>query len=164
MLQKLVRSFVVLAVILPFSAGAAELDDLEALSWLTGCWEGRGGGGRNQECWMAPEGGMMLGVSRVISERGTMFEFLRIAQEGSGLAYLASPRGKEAVAFTLVESSEGRAVFANPFHDFPQRIIYRRDGDTMTARVEAERDGAWRGFDVTWKRVSDGWAGGSLNR
>ncbi len=141
---------------------AAELDDLDALGWLAGCWEGRGGGGRNQECWMPPAGDMMLGVSRVISQRGTMFEFLRIAPEGNGIAYLASPRGKEAVAFTLVESEDGRAVFSNPFHDFPQRITYRRDGDALTARVEAQGEGgAWNGFDIAWRPANGGWPGQS---
>ncbi len=155
--HKLILSLLALSFALP--AAAAELDDLDALGWLAGCWEGRGGGGRNQECWMPPAGGMMLGLSRVISERGTSFEFLRIAAHGEGLAYLASPRGKEPVAFQLVESSDGRAVFTNPFHDFPQRLTYRRDGDSMTARVEAQREGEWRGFDVAWKRVGDGWPG-----
>ena len=149
----------ILAVCLPLPGSAAELDDLDALGWLAGCWEGRGGGGRNQECWMPPEGGMMLGVSRVLSQRGTMFEFLRIAAHGEGLAYLASPRGKEAVAFTLVENDGRRAVFTNPWHDFPQRIIYQRDGDALTARVEAERDGEWRGFDVAWRRAEGTWPG-----
>ncbi len=108
---------------------------------------------------MAPEGGMMLGISRVISEKDTMFEFLRIARDGDGVAYLASPRGKPAVAFPLVESAEGLAVFADPEHDFPQRITYRRDGDSMTARVEAQRDGEWIGFEVAWQRVPGGWPG-----
>ncbi len=159
MLRQLAPSLAVfvLAAVLPLPGAAAELDDLDALSWLAGCWEGRGGGGRNQECWMAPQGGMMLGLSRVISERGTSFEFLRIAAHGEGLAYLASLRGKEAVAFSLTESGEDRAVFANPWHDFPQRLTYRRDGDTLTARVEAQREGEWVGFDIAWKRVAGGW-------
>ncbi len=156
--RKLTPTLVALALIFAaLPTTAADHDDLAALGWLAGCWQGEGGGGKNQECWLAPEGGMMLGVSRVISERGTMFEFLRIAAHGDGLAYLASPRGKPATAFPLVESAEGLAVFADPEHDFPQRITYRRDGDTMTARVEARRDGAWDGFDVTWRRTSDGW-------
>lgn len=99
----------------------------------------------------------MLAVSRVISERGTQFEFLRIALDGDGLALLAQPSGKPASAFPLIESTEGHAVFANPEHDFPQRIIYRRDGETMTARVEAQRDGEWQGFDIAWRRMADGW-------
>lgn len=161
MRNKSILSLVILAFAfalgLPQPVTAGGPDDLEALGWLAGCWEGEGGGGRNQECWMAPEGGMMLAVSRVISEQGTQFEFLRIAPHGDGLALLASPSGKPAVAFPLVESAEGRAVFANPEHDFPQRIAYRRDGDALTARVEALRDGEWRGFDIAWRRASGSW-------
>ena len=142
-----------LALVLPVAGAAADPDDLSALGWLAGCWEGEGGGGRNQECWMAPEGGMMLGLNRVISEKGTGFELLRIAAHGDGLALLASPGGKPAVPFRLVESAEGRAVFANPEHDFPQRLTYRRDGDAMTARVEALHEGEWKGFDIAWQRA-----------
>lgn len=148
-------SIFVLAFASAHSTNAAQPDGLDALGWLAGCWEGQGGGGRNQECWMAPEGGMMLGISRVISPRGTQFEFLRIAPHGDGLALLASPSGKPAVAFELVESAEGLAVFANPEHDFPQRITYRRQGDAMTARVEAQREGEWGGFEIAWT-VADG--------
>lgn len=147
----------VLAVTLPLTVAATGTTDPGALGWLAGCWEGEGGGGRNLECWTAPEGGMMLGVSKVISERGTQFEFLRIASHGDGLAYLASPGGKPAVAFALVESGPGHAVFANPEHDFPQRITYRRDGSALTARIEAQRDGQWDGFDVHWERADGGW-------
>lgn len=156
MLRQLALSLVV-ALALPLPAAADPDADLAALGWLAGCWEGQGGGGKNQECWMPPEGGMMLAVSRVISEQGTMFEFLRIAPHGDGLALFASPRGKPASAFPLVESTAGLAVFANPEHDFPQRITYRRDGNAMTARVEAQRDGKWDGFDIAWKRLAGGW-------
>ena len=139
------------------TAPAADLDDVDALAWLAGCWVGKGGGGKNQECWTAPEGGIMLGVNRVISERGTRFEFLRIAPHGDGLAYFASPGGKEAVAFTLIESAPGLAVFANPWHDFPQRLTYRREGDALTARVEAKDESDWGGFDVAWRLAAGGW-------
>ncbi len=157
MFRQLSLVILVFALVLAPSGNAAA--GVDALGWLAGCWEGEGGGGRNQECWMAPEGGMMLGVSRVLSERDTQFEFLRLAPHGDRLALLASPGGKPAVAFLLVESVEGLAVFANPEHDFPQRITYRRDGDALTARVEAEHNGEWRGFDIAWRRTSGGWPG-----
>ena len=158
MLPKTTVLLMTLALTTALPAAAAPPNDFEALGWLAGCWEGQGGGGKNQECWMAPEGGMMLGTSRVISERGAQFEFLRIASHGDSLALLASPSGKPAVAFELVESSKGLAVFTNPEHDFPQRITYRRQGESLTARVEAERDGKWSGFEINWKlRSGEGW-------
>lgn len=146
-----------LAPMLTLPGAAAPDGGLDALAWLAGCWRGEGGGGRNEECWTPPEGGMMLGVNRVISDRGTQFEFLRIAPEGGGVALLASPGGKPPVVFPRVDGGEGFVVFANPSHDFPQRIAYRRDGDALTVRVEAERDGEWRGFDVVWRRWPAGW-------
>ena len=134
---------------------------IEDLGWLAGCWQGEGGGGANRECWMAPEGGLMLGVNRVITPRGTQFEFLRIAPHEGGLALLASPGGKPAVPFALIESDPSRAVFANPEHDFPQRITYARDGDALSARVEARQDDGWAGFEISWRLDRAGWGNAS---
>jgi hypothetical protein len=38
----------------------------------------------------------------------------------------------------LSESSENRAVFENLEHDFPQRIVYWRQGDRLGASIEGE--------------------------
>jgi hypothetical protein len=44
-----------------------------------------------------------------------------------------------------------RAVFANPEHDYPQRIIYWRDGDdSLCARIEGQRDGQVRTSSWSW--------------
>ncbi len=34
-----------------------------------------------------------------------------------------------------------RAVFENAENDFPQRVIYSRDGDVLTGRIEGTIDG-----------------------
>ena len=49
------------------------------------------------------------------------------------------------------EMGERRVVFENPMHDFPQRILYWRDGDQLVARIEgtvrnAPKHEEWR-FD-----------------
>ena len=36
----------------------------------------------------------------------------------------------------MVESGAQRAVFANPEHGFPARIVYWREGDELLARIE----------------------------
>jgi hypothetical protein len=106
---------------------------------MAGTWEMTSGDRWSEEHWSAPRGGAMIGYSR--SGRGegmSEFEYLRIERGEDGVpAYLASPRGRPAVAFRLVENAESRAIFANPSHDFPQRIVYRRDGDTMVATISA---------------------------
>jgi hypothetical protein len=53
------------------------------------------------------------------------------------------------VEFKLKESGDQRIVFENAAHDFPQRILYWRDGDELMARIEGtvkgkERSEAWR--------------------
>ena len=39
------------------------------------------------------------------------------------------------VAFRLVRHDAASAIFENPAHDYPQRIVYTREGDTLTAEV-----------------------------
>lgn len=129
---------------------------LETLSWLAGCWAGDDEGTHYEECWLHPQGGMMLGLNRTVSSNGVQYEFLRIvADDESGIAYLASPGGAPEVAFQLRSLENGVAVFSNPEHDFPQRITYVFDGaDGLKARVEANQGGEWRGFELAWKRSS----------
>ena len=133
---------------------AAESPGVEVLAWLTGCWASHEGGRLSEECWLHPAGGMMLGVNRTVSGEKAAFEFLRIAQHGDGLAYLASPGGhREPTPFALVEHADGRAIFANPEHDFPQRLTYELGDDgVLVVTVEAQSDGEWRGFQLVWER------------
>jgi hypothetical protein len=45
-------------------------------------------------------------------------------------------------------------VFENPQHDFPQRIIYKRDGaDGLKARIEGESKGKPKAFDYPMQRT-----------
>ena len=128
--------------------------DVAALAWLSGCWEGTSG----VECWLAPLGGTMLGVNRGPEREGKQpsFEFLRIIEQDGGLTYLASPGGRfPPTAFPAVEVGESRVVFANPAHDFPQRITYWLEEEILRARVEAQENGEWRGFEVAWKRAAE---------
>lgn len=115
-------------------APAATVADL---AFLAGCWEGDlGGGTAIHETYTAPAGRAILGNSRVTREGGTLFfEFSRIADDGTGVAFRPYPNGEATVSFALVRSGPGEAVFENPDHDHPQRIVYRREGDRLTAEV-----------------------------
>lgn len=147
-------SLIVFALTAVLTTRPAPASDIDALDWLAGCWAGDGVASHYEECWLHPAGGSMLGVNRTVSESPTAFEFLRIAPDGDGLAYFASPGGRPPVAFHLVESGDGLAVFSNPGHDFPQRIGYRLVGDTLRAKVEALEEGEWKGFEIVWQRSS----------
>ncbi len=54
--------------------------------------------------------------------------------------------------FRMVELAANRVVFENPTHDFPQRVIYERNGDTLHARIEGTMNGRTQGMDWTFQR------------
>ena len=105
---------------------------------------------------MAPRGGSMLGMSRTVSGDKTVeYEFLRIAIVNGALTYVARPSGQAEAAFPVKSLEDGVVVFENLSHDFPQRIIYRRNADaTVTARIEGTVKGETRGRDFPYRRCS----------
>ncbi|MFV3128275.1 DUF6265 family protein [Niveispirillum sp. KHB5.9] len=138
-------------------AWAAEAT-VEDLSWLSGQWLGEEGGKRMEEHYMRPAGGVIVGMSRTVRPgKVPEVEFIRIAPGSDGkLAYHAHPMGQAPASFPLVESAPGLAVFANPSHDFPQKITYRRTDDSLTATIEGPgKDGAVKRFGWSWRRAGE---------
>lgn len=128
------RLVLLLALALPLPA-APKLDDL---AWLAGHWSSTQDGLETEEVWLAPAGGMMLGMHRDAKGAKASFEFIRIAQTPEGIAYLAQPAGRPPTAFLLAEVTATRAVFENPKHDFPQRIVYELRDGRLCATVAGE--------------------------
>jgi hypothetical protein len=127
------------------------------LSWLAGCWEANVRGREVNEQWMKPGGGIMLGMARTVSQgKAAEFEFTQIREDKDGsIYYVAKPSGQAEASFKLVIlKNQKMAVFENPQHDFPQRIIYSRLSDgSLFARVEATVNGQLRGIDYPYKRA-----------
>ena len=141
-----------LVVIALFQQGPA---NIERVSWIAGCWEGRAANRVYTEQWMKPLGGLMLGISRTVAgERAVAYEFLQIKVDGADLFYVAKPSGQAEASFKLTRQSEREAIFENPQHDFPQRIIYRlQTDDSLIARTEGKSNGTDRAIDFPMKRV-----------
>jgi len=129
--------------------------DLKPFAWLVGSWAGKEGETQMEEHWTHACGGVMLGIHRDVSpSRRTFFEYLRIEKTPEGIVYWASPRGRTATPFRLTENEEGKAVFENPEHDYPQRIIYSRGPDgTLRARIEGTENGRFRASEWHWQRA-----------
>jgi hypothetical protein len=133
----------------------ASQDTLEKLGWLQGCWAAEGAERGTGEQWMAPAGGTMLGMSRTVRKGRTVeFEFMRIVQDADGrLTFIAQPSGQPTASFPLARHDGDRFVFENPAHDFPQRVIYSRAGETgLHARIE----GRGKGIDFPMTRMACG--------
>ncbi|MGQ0760645.1 MAG: DUF6265 family protein [Acidobacteriota bacterium] len=129
---------------------------LNDLSWLAGCWEANIRGREVNEQWMKPAGGIMLGMARTVAQgKAAEFEFTQIREDKDGaIYYVAKPSGQPEASFILLKLQNKEAVFENPQHDFPQRIIYRLQPDgSLFARVEATVKGQTRGIDYPYKRA-----------
>ncbi|MEY4269211.1 MAG: hypothetical protein RLZZ58_427 [Pseudomonadota bacterium] len=128
-----------LTLAMPLSAS----DTIAALpGWLAGAWvqadeRGAAGGVWADEFWTPPRGGLMIGAARMgDGERIDVFEHTRIVRMPDGtLVFVAQPFGNPASYFPMVASDAQMIEFANPAHDYPQRIRYWRDGKLLKART-----------------------------
>jgi hypothetical protein len=117
---------------------------LEQFSWLTGCWLSRDG---TVQRWDPPLEAEMQGVNLLPHQDGSQVsEALRIAVlEDGAIVYFAHMGEMPEIAYPLVRSAEGEAVFESPDNETLKRIAYRRDGEALLAivydRIEADSPG-----------------------
>lgn len=114
------------------------------LSWMSGCWENVEGDYR--EVWSQPDHGFLFGYAFSLeSERVAFFEQTRI-EPGKPFVFNAYPAGTGPSPFPEVARSATSIEFANPDHDFPQRIRYARDADRLIATISLADGSDGQGF------------------
>lgn len=126
---------------------------LDQLQWLTGAWTATSArGALIEEHWIAPAGGLMLGLGRVSNGAKLFsFEFLRIVERPDSVVYIAQPQGRPPTEFKLTSSAATEAVFENPQHDHPKKIVYRVN---PAGELQIELSGAERAQSFTLRRVT----------
>src|SRR6185295_10649317 len=114
---------------------------ISELAWLSGDWQtGPGGRARIEEHWTVPAGGTMIGMGRtVVGDKTAEFEFLRIEQRGDDIYYVANPNANcPQTDFKLTRLAGQEVIFENPAHDYPKRVIYRKNSDgSLVASIDA---------------------------
>lgn len=115
---------------------------------LLGKWEDRSQEVHFVEEWSEAEDGL-VGKGYVIAAGDTVFiEYLQLREVNGVLTYFAqvSDKGKgQVVPFGLKENKDSTMVFENPQHDFPQRIIYSLENDSMMrVYIEGMENGVFR--------------------
>jgi len=146
---------VLFAMALGTWAIANQKTGVEQLEWISGCWVLDDGKERTEEVWMKPSGKSMIGMSRTVTGGKTVHaEHIQIREANGQVAYIvAISMGARPTVFKLAKSSDNEAVFENPEHDFPQRIIYRRESaDALFARIEGAEKGVNKAMDFKYKR------------
>lgn len=139
------------------TSASAQGEPLAPLAWLAGCWAQSGREAGSVEQWMAPAGGVMLGMARTLRNgRVVEFEFMQISADAEGrLRFIAQPQGRPPTEFPLLRQAEAEAVFEHPGRDFPQRVLYRREApDRLMARIEGLHQGQLRGIDFPMQRTA----------
>ncbi|SNS10637.1 hypothetical protein SAMN06295912_101372 [Sphingomonas laterariae] len=131
------------------AASPAGAQDISQFGWLAGAWATEVDGRWAEEWWTPPRGGILIGAG--ITGKGAtadFFEHMRIMADGAGrITFYGSPKGAPAVAFALVRSGAGEAVFENPAHDYPQRVHYRREKEILVVSVsmiDGSKAESWR--------------------
>ncbi|MDX2029271.1 MAG: DUF6265 family protein [Blastocatellia bacterium] len=138
------RRIMVLALLIAAAGsfrGEAQSFKVADLAWMSGDWETAPGRVQFDEHWTRPAGGTLFGVSRTIAgDRTVFFEYLRIETRPDGIYYVAHPKARTPGAdFKLIKLAAQEATFENLAHDFPKRIIYRKNPDgSLAARIEGD--------------------------
>ncbi|SFS37163.1 DUF6265 family protein [Brevundimonas viscosa] len=130
-------------------AAAAQAPTPDALAWMSGYWLSCEDGREVSETWSDPRGGLLAGRGKTFQSGEATFELSHIGPRQDGLAYFARPNGRAATVFAATEIGDNRAVFENPAHDFPTRIVYEREGEILSARIEGEMEG--RPVSMGWR-------------
>ncbi len=128
------------------------------LAWLAGAWRSEKDNRLVDEQWMAPAGGVMLGMGRtVVKGKGREHEFLQIREgPGGALFYIVQPSGQKEAAYQIKSMSDTELVFENQLHDFPERVIYtlKPDGSLLVAGEGNGPDGQSKRVETSYQRVS----------
>ena len=131
---------------------------LDTFGWLAGHWRLQSGDRITEEQWMAPAGGLMVGMSRTVKAgKALEYEFTLIRHEPNGeIVFVASPSKQTETTFRLASFTANEAVFENSTHDFPKKVAYSRQPDgSLLAYIEGPgRDGRLRRIDFHYQRVT----------
>jgi hypothetical protein len=108
------------------------------------------------EIWMAPAGGIMHGMARVVrTGRPASWESVLVHIADGTLVFSESPSGQPPADFTSAEATAPTLRFENRTHNVPQTIEYRPEGpDAMHARVFGAHQGVEPAFVVTFEQAT----------
>jgi hypothetical protein len=140
--MKIKRVVLSLGVAVALASSLVNAQEIDKLGWMTGNWVQKSATEDVHENWLGPKGNVMVATNLTARPgKGASFEFLRIGVKDGKLVYFASPGGRPPVEFAVAQIGDGTVTFENPSNPYPTRIIYRRDGDALVARIEGRRQG-----------------------
>lgn len=145
---------VLLFILFGCQSGDTEVScpDAGQLSWLKGTWKLVDEDVYEQ--WTTDGDSRLVGLSFAIEKGDTvLMENMTVEitnGQGAFVVRVVDQNENKPIAFPLTRCAEGRLLFENPQHDFPQRVAYERGEDgTLLAWVE----GGDRKLTFTYQRA-----------
>lgn len=144
--------------IVPEPPAAVEMTGtLADLSWMIGRWRQQEAEGvYSDEIWTKSSGESLSGSAHTIQNGDTIWSEkleIKVEENGEVVYYATVPQNDGPVGFKMVAIAPYTATFENPKHDFPWKIVYTLDADTMNARIAGFKNGQAAANDLVMVRV-----------
>lgn len=120
---------------------------LDKIGWVLGYWEMVSPEGKVTESWIRTNDSVYSGIGKYTDTAGQTLttEEISIVLRDGALLYIpqvSDQNNGQPVTFKEVSFSDTMVVFENKSHDFPQRIVYVKQGaGKMLAYIEGEMNG-----------------------
>lgn len=143
------RISVILAILCLISCNSKtnEPSKLDKIEWVLGFWEMVSPEGKVTESWIRTNDSVYSGIGKYTDTAGQTLttEEISIVLRDGKLLYIplvSSQNDGQPVIFSEVTFSDTMVAFENNNHDFPQRIVYVKQGEgKMLAYIEGEMNG-----------------------
>ena len=121
--------------------------ETEALHPFVGCWETDNG--LEREGWTIDPSGWLVGyaASRDAEGNVTFFEHMRIESGKPEVLVVTGQNNSETRFTSRATDNANEFRFENPNHDYPQVIVYQRNGDELNAYIDLMAGGKKVRFD-----------------
>ncbi|HEY0436023.1 MAG TPA: DUF6265 family protein [Phenylobacterium sp.] len=146
----------ILAAMIAAAVSTAAPADVGKLAWIAGAWSETKNGVTTRETWLSPLGGAMSGATQTNRPgKPASSEFSVIAIQPDGrIAFIPFIKEDAPTPFALQPGPEGEAVFERVSDDFPKRVIYRKCGRDLCARIEGVVKGKLQGKEWRYTKVA----------
>lgn len=114
--------------------------------WLLGRWENNSAQGNLSEIWSRVNDSVFSGAAYFVIQNDTVFnEAIVLAKHNGKLVYrvtVPTQYQSNPVVFTSTRVDRDHLEFANPTHDYPNKIEYRFvKPDSLIAKISGIKDG-----------------------
>jgi hypothetical protein len=148
--------FSLLIVIRISAQSGKEENNLNVFHYLEGRWIIEEGKRNIYEEWEIINDTLMSSRSYYVENGDTShLEYVKLVKREEGIFYTPTvEHNAGAVEFELTSLTDNKAVFENPEHDFPTKIIYHKiDDDRLDASIEGISNGESTVIRYNFRRI-----------